>query len=100
MVMLLAFAASLCFAVAYVLQYHEAHEAPRGLFLSPRLLIELAHQRLWLRGIAAMRVGNGLRAGAIGIGSLAVIEPILTVSLLFALPLSAAWHRERLRRNE
>src|SRR3954471_20278005 len=100
MVLVLAFAASLFFAVAYVLQYHEAHEAPRGLFLSPRLLVELAHHRLWLGGIAAMMVGNGLQAWAIGIGSLAVIEPILTVSLLFALPLSAAWHRERLRRNE
>src|SRR3954465_4406176 len=100
MVMALAFAASVCFAVAYVLQYHEAHEAPRGLFLSPRLLLELAHHRLWLGGIAAMMVGNGLQAWALGIGSLAVVEPVLTTSLLFALPLSAAWRRERLRRRE
>jgi drug/metabolite transporter (DMT)-like permease len=100
MVLILAFAASLCFAVAYVLQYHEAHEAPRGLFLSPRLLLELAHHRIWLGGIAAMMVGNGLQAWALGVGSLAVIEPILTTSLLFALPLSAAWRREHLRRRE
>jgi drug/metabolite transporter (DMT)-like permease len=100
MVMLLAFAASLFFAVAYVLQYHEAHEAPRGLFLSPRLLVELAHHRIWLAGIAAMFVGNGLQAWALGRGSLAVVEPVLTVSMLFALPLSAAWHREKLRRTE
>src|SRR3954447_26972100 len=100
MVMLLAFAASAFFAVAYVLQYHEAHEAPRGLFLSPRLLVELAHHRLWLGGIAAMMVGNGLQAWALGIGSLAVVEPVLTCRLLFALPLSAAWRRERLRRRE
>src|SRR3954466_9956557 len=97
MVLLLAFTASLFFAAAYVLQYHEAHEAPRGLFLSPRLLLELAHHRLWLGGIAAMMVGNGLQAWALGIGSLAVVEPVLTTSLLFALPLSAAWRRERLR---
>src|SRR4051794_5881165 len=100
MVLLLALAASLFFAGANVLQYHEAHEAPRGLFLSPRLLIELAHHRLWVFGIAAMMVGNGLQAWALGIGSLAVIEPILTVSLLFALPLSAAWRREHLQRTE
>src|SRR3954464_5833929 len=100
MVLVLAFAASLFFAVAYVLQYHEAHEAPRGLFLSPRLLVELAHHRLWLGGIAAMMVGNGLQAWALGAGSLAVVEPVLTTSLLFALPLSAAWRRERLRRAE
>src|SRR3954449_4515350 len=100
MVLVLAFAASLFFAAAYVLQYHEAHEAPRGLFLSPRLLLELAHHRLWLGGIAAMMVGNGLQAWALGIGSLAVVEPVLTTSLLFALPLSAAWRRENLRRRE
>lgn len=97
MVMLLAFAASLCFAAAYVLQYHEAHEAPRGLFLSPRLLVELARHRIWVGGIAAMLVGDLLQAAALGKGSLAVVEPVLTSSLLFALPLSAAWRRERLR---
>ncbi|HVI17387.1 MAG TPA: DMT family transporter, partial [Gaiellales bacterium] len=100
MVLLLALAASLFFAAGYVLQYHEAHEAPKGLFLSPRLLVELAHHRIWVGGIAAMLVGDGLQAWALAIGSLAVIEPALTVSLLFALPLSAAWRREKLRRNE
>ncbi|MBV9292451.1 MAG: DMT family transporter [Frankiales bacterium] len=99
-VLLLGFAASLCFAVAYVMQYHEAHEAPRGLFLSPRLLVELAHHRIWVGGIAAMLLGDGLQAWALGRGSLAVVEPVLTTSLLFALPLSAAWHRQRLRRRE
>jgi len=97
MVLLLAFAASLCFAAAYVLQYHEAHEAPRGLFLSPRLLVELARHRIWVGGIAAMIIGDLLQAAALGKGSLAVVEPVLTASLLFALPLSAAWRRERLR---
>ncbi|MDQ1706548.1 MAG: hypothetical protein QOF18_2914 [Frankiaceae bacterium] len=100
MVMLLGFAASVFFAAAYVLQYHEAHEAPKGLFLSPRLLVELAHHRIWLGGIAAMFIGDGLQAWALGKGSLAVVEPVLTASLLFALPMSAAWHRERLKRNE
>jgi drug/metabolite transporter (DMT)-like permease len=100
MVLLLAFAASLCFAAAYVLQYHEAHEAPRGLFLSPRLLVELARHRIWVAGVGTMIVGDLLQAWALGKGSLAVVEPVLTTSLLFALPLSAAWRRERLRRVE
>ncbi|HEU5034469.1 MAG TPA: DMT family transporter [Mycobacteriales bacterium] len=100
MVLLLAFAASVCFAAGYVLQYHEAHEAPKGLFLSPRLLVELAKHRIWLAGIVVMFVGNGLQAWALGRGSLAVVEPVLTTSLLFALPLSAAWRREHLRTGE
>jgi drug/metabolite transporter (DMT)-like permease len=100
MTLLLAFASSLFFAAAYVLQYHEAHEAPRRLFLSPRLLVELAHHRIWVGGIVAMLIGDGLQAAALGVGSLAVVEPVLTASLLFALPLSAAWRRERLQRSE
>src|SRR3954471_3244638 len=94
MTLLLAFASSLFFAAAYVLQYHEAHEAPRRLFLSPRLLVELAHHRIWVGGIIAMLVGDGLQAAALGLGSLAVVEPVLTASLLFALPISAAWGRD------
>lgn len=96
MAVLLALLASVFFAGAYVLQYHEAHQAPARLFLSPRLLIVLMSHPLWLAGIAAMIVGNVLQALALGRGSLAVVEPLLTTSLLFALPLSAAWRRERL----
>ena len=98
--LVLALAASLFFAAAYVLQYHEAHEAPQGLFLSWRLLVELARHRIWVGGIIAMFVGDGLQAWALAEGSLAVVEPMLTVSLLFALPISAAWRRERLRAME
>lgn len=100
MVLLLAFFSAVFFAAGYVLQYHEAHEAPEGLFLSPRLLLELAKHRIWLGGIFAMIIGDGLQAFALDRGSLAVIEPVLTASLLFALPLSAAWRRERLQRRE
>lgn len=90
--------ATVCYAGAYVLQYHEAHEAPARLFLSPRLLLELARHPIWLLGIVAMIAGNVLQGAALSKGSLAVVEPLLTASLLFALPLSAAWRRERLRR--
>lgn len=96
MAILLALLASVFFAGAYVLQYHEAHNAPERLFGSPRLLLVLMSHPVWLAGIGAMIVGNLLQAAALGKGSLAVIEPILTTSLLFALPLSATWRRERL----
>ncbi len=92
----LSFATALCFATGYVLQYHEAHAVPDRLFLSPKMLVELVRHRIWVAGILVMFVGNGLQAAALSIGSLAVVEPILTTALLFALPLSAAWRRERL----
>ncbi len=97
---LLALLAAVCYAGAYVLQYHEAHEAPARLFLSPRLLLELAGHPIWLLGLVAMVAGNLLQAAALGVGSLAVVEPLLASSLLFALPLSAAWRRERLCRTD
>jgi drug/metabolite transporter (DMT)-like permease len=100
MVLLLAFAASLCYAAGYVMQYHEAHHAPRRLFLSPRLLLELAHHRLWVGGIGFMALGTALQGWALDNGSLAVVEPVLTASLLFALAISAVWHREPLRPRE
>src|SRR5205085_7468675 len=97
MVLLLAFGASLCYAAGFVMQYHEAHQAPRRLFLSPRLLLELMRHRLWVGGIAFMAIGTGLQGWALDEGSLAVVEPVLTASLLFALAISAVWHREPLR---
>jgi drug/metabolite transporter (DMT)-like permease len=42
--------------------------------------------------------GQGLQAVALGRGNLAVVEPATTASLLFALPLAAAWRRERMQR--
>ncbi len=98
--LILALVSSVFSAVAWVLQYHEAHEAPRRLFLSPRLLLELARHPLWLAGLAAMVVAGLVQAAALARGSLAVVEPALTTSLLFALWLSAMWRRERLTRGE
>ena len=96
----LSFACSLCFAAGYVLQYHEAHQAPDRLALSPKLILELARHRIWVAGIVVMFIGSGLQSAALACGSLAVVEPILCTSLLFALPLSAAWRRERLKRRD
>ncbi len=98
--LLLALLASAFFAGAWVLQYHEAHEAPKRLYLSPRLLLELARHPMWLAGLAGLTVGSVVQGAALGSGSLAVVEPALTTSLLFALWLSAAWRRERMSRGE
>ncbi|MGN6474049.1 MAG: DMT family transporter [Mycobacteriales bacterium] len=96
----LSFATSLCYAAGYVLQYHEAHQAPDRLFLSPKLLLELARHRIWVAGIVVMFIGSGLQAAALAAGSLALVEPIFCTALLFALALSAAWRRERLTRRD
>lgn len=90
--------AAVCYAVGIVLQYHEAHQAPDRLVLSPRMLGSLARHPLWLAGLAVMFAGQGLQAIALDDGNLALVEPATTLSLLFALPLAAAWRRERVKR--
>jgi drug/metabolite transporter (DMT)-like permease len=100
MVVVLSLAAAICYAAGYVLQYHEAASVPEGMRLSPRSLARLAKHPLWVTGILVMFAGNGLQAAALDHGSLAVVEPLLTTSLLFALPISAAWRGERLSRKE
>jgi drug/metabolite transporter (DMT)-like permease len=98
LVLVVSLLAAGCYAVGIVLQYHEAHRAPDQLALSPRLLKTLARHPLWLLGLAMMFAGQGLQSVALDDGNLAVVEPVLTLSLLFALPLAAAWRRERLQR--
>jgi hypothetical protein len=94
LVVLLGLAAAALLAVGYVLQQHEA-AASRESFLRPRLLLALARRPRWLGGIAAMAVGQMLSAAALGVGSLVVVEPLLAANVLFALPLAAAWSRQR-----
>lgn len=98
LVLVVSLLAAGCYAVGIVLQYHEAHRAPDRLFLSPKLLGTLARHPLWLAGLAMMFAGQGLQAVALDDGNLAVVEPLMTLSLLFALPLAAAWRRERVQR--
>ncbi|HVS69445.1 MAG TPA: DMT family transporter [Mycobacteriales bacterium] len=100
LVLVVSLLAAGCYAVGIVLQYHEAHHAPDRLSLSPRLLGTLARHPLWLLGLVMMFAGQGLQSVALDDGNLAIVEPMLTLSLLFALPLAAAWRRERLSRPD
>jgi drug/metabolite transporter (DMT)-like permease len=84
----------------FVIQQHVAATAPWSEVLSLRLLADLLRRPLWLSGIAVMVVGQVIGAIALGRGSLALVEPLLASSLLFALPLSAVWHRRQLGRRE
>lgn len=87
MTYLLAVLAALCFGLNWVLQQHEAAQAP-DLELSPvRLLAVVVRRPLWLVGLAALVVGSGLQAAALGVGSLGEVEPLLVLGLPFALAL-------------
>lgn len=92
---MLAIGAALLFGVGSVVQQHAAAQAPPQDVMSIKLLLWLVRRRLWLVGVATALVGNLLSADALGRGSIALVEPLLVLRLLFALPLAAAWHRCR-----
>ena len=83
-------------AVGFVLQQHAAAQEPPDERLRLALITHLVRRPLWMGGIAAMATGQILGAVALGKGSLALVEPITAGNLLFALPMSALWHRHRL----
>jgi drug/metabolite transporter (DMT)-like permease len=90
MAVALALAAALCFALGSVLQRRVAGAG----------LLRLARQPAWLAGLAADAAGFAAQAAALGAGRLAVVQPLLASSLVFALLLGAAGERRRLALGE
>lgn len=96
MAVVLALLSALAYAGASVLQQRAAREVPEELALRPGLLGRLIRRPMWLAGTASDWAGFGLQAAALGLGSILVVQPLLSSGLLFALPLSAAWAGRRL----
>jgi hypothetical protein len=55
---------------------------------------------MWLLGVAGDVGGLALQAAALRRGSLVVVQPLLTTSLLFTLTLTAAWSHQPISRPE
>ncbi|MGH3719722.1 MAG: DMT family transporter [Pseudonocardiaceae bacterium] len=86
---MLSLIAAVCFGTASVLQHQGANRVRRRFPLSPGLLLDVAHQPLWLLGVVAEVVGVALHMVAVNFGPLSVVQPLLTVGLVVALPLQA-----------
>jgi hypothetical protein len=86
---LVALGAATAYALASVLQQRAAAAVPARLSMRAGLLVRLAARPLWLAGIGADVAGYVLQFIALGLGSLAVVQPLLVAGLLIALPLSA-----------
>jgi len=85
----LALLAAFVFATGVVLQQHVAWQEPQEHAAKPRLLWRLARRPLWLLGMGADVIAFGLQAVALHRGSLVVVQPLLTTSLLFTLFLTS-----------
>jgi hypothetical protein len=80
--------AALFVAVGEVIQQRSAATAPPEHNLSLRLLVWLVRRPRWLAGVASSTGGNALFAMAVGYASLALVEAVFVVRLLFALILA------------
>src|SRR4029453_16796214 len=83
----LALMAAFLFAGAATLQQKGALNLDGVSLANPKSLVQLVGQRMWLLGTAALLVGYVLQAGALDRGRLAVIQPLLVTTIVFALPL-------------
>jgi len=81
--------ASLCYALASVLQHRAAITQPDHHSLRLGLLGRLVRHPQWVVGIACDGLGFALQFVALGHGSLVLVQPLLVCGLLFALPLGA-----------
>jgi drug/metabolite transporter (DMT)-like permease len=97
---LAALAAGCSFALGAVLQQSAAREVSPSKSLSWRLLVDLAHRRRWLAGIASDVVSFSLQAVALAFGPIALVQPLLVTGLLFAVPMAVRWRGRRLRARD
>jgi drug/metabolite transporter (DMT)-like permease len=100
MAVLLALAAALCFAAGTVLQQKVAAQASDDEAVSAGFLVRLAREPLWLAGIAVDGLGFVFQALALKVGQLAVVQPLLAATIVFALPMGAALTGKRIGRRE
>ncbi|MEP6623069.1 MAG: DMT family transporter [Acidimicrobiia bacterium] len=80
-------------ALSNVLEQSEAERVSDDHTLRPTLLIRLARRRRWLLGFTSDVGGYIVSAGALAIGAVVFVEPILSTGLLFSLFLGAAIER-------
>jgi hypothetical protein len=97
---LLAIGAAGAYALASVLQQRAAEAEPSAVSMRAGLLLRLVRRPVWLAGVGADVSGYALQFLALGVGSLAVVQPLLVSGLLIALPLGAWLAHRRLTPNE
>jgi drug/metabolite transporter (DMT)-like permease len=93
-------AAALCLGIGYVIQQRVACTMPISDVLHWRLLLDLMRRKMWWAGIGAMVAGQVLAGLALQLATVAVVEPLLSTNLLFALAFAAVLARQRLHWHE
>lgn len=98
MEIVLALSSALLFALGTVLQQRAGLDGPSP--AGSALLVAMARRPVWLIGIAADALGFIAQAAALGAGRLAVVQPLLVTSIVFALPLGIRLSGQRVHRSD
>ncbi|WP_343573573.1 DMT family transporter [Mycobacterium sp.] len=85
----MALGAALCVAVGDVLQQRATHRLTDPSSGNIALFTRLFHNRRWRLGALAILVSIVLQSAALSQGSVLLVQALLVLSLLFALPISA-----------
>jgi drug/metabolite transporter (DMT)-like permease len=96
----LALLAAFVFGGGVVLQQRVAWDVPAEYAARPGLLIRLIRRPLWLIGMGADGLGFALQAAALHRGSLIVVQPLITTSLLFTFLLTALLTKDAITASE
>jgi drug/metabolite transporter (DMT)-like permease len=96
----LALIAALLFAVAATLQQKGALNLDGVSLANPMSLVRLVGQRMWLLGTVALLIGYLFQAAALDRGRLAIIQPLLVTTIVFALPLGWLLTNQHIGRRE
>lgn len=97
---ILALVAAFFFALAATLQQKGALELGGISLGSPGSLVSLLKQKWWLAGTLALLCGYVFQAIALANGRLAVIQPLLVTTIVFALPLGYLLTNQAVTRRE
>jgi len=93
-----AFVASLVFGISSVAEQRSTHKVRTRRALSPRIIVDLLRQPLWVAAVGGTVIGFALQVTALRFGPLALVEPILVVALIFAVLINSylrgVWDRE------
>src|SRR5262245_27440524 len=100
MASILALVAAFCFALAAALQQKGALNLPEISLRHPASLARLAGQTMWLLGTLALLTGYVFQAAALDRGRLAIIQPLLVTTVVFALPLGYVLTKQHVGRRE
>ncbi|MGE2816057.1 DMT family transporter [Mycobacterium heidelbergense] len=96
----LALGSALCIATGDVLQQRAAHCVTDGAVGHIELFVGLLRDRRWWWGTLLLAASLALQAAALGQGSVLLVQALLVLSLLFALPINARLYDRTVSRGE